>query len=87
MNTKNALGFLLVGVLMKALPGLEPHAFTHLGPDGTSAAATWVVCMGLIIASLGGLYLIKHHAWPSLKRVAAYRAAPHRPLALQRVSR
>jgi hypothetical protein len=87
MNTKNALGFLVIGVLMRALPSFQPHWFNHLGPDGTSAAATWVRCMGLIIAALGGLYLIRHHAWPSLMRIAAYRANPRRAarsMAMQR---
>ncbi len=88
MNTKNALGFLLVGVVMNSLPVLEPHWFAHLGPDGTSASAAWVTCMGLVQALLGGVYLLKHHIWPSLVR-----SASHRPvetsgeMALERVAR
>ena len=89
MNTKNALGFLFVGVGMNSLPVLEPHWFAHLGPDGTSAAAAWVTCMGLVQALLGGGYLLKHHIWPSLVRMAQ-RPAPESEsgeMALQRVSR
>jgi hypothetical protein len=85
MNAKNALGFLLVGALMKSLPSLEPHWFHHAGSVGPSAAATWMVCMGLIEAALGGCYLLKHHIWPALRHLVAYRSAPRGEMTLERV--
>jgi hypothetical protein len=87
MNTFNALGFLLVGVVMKILPTIEHAHFRRLGPDGTSASATWFVCMGLILAGVGGVHLLTHHIWPSLKRLFSDRASPGGELQPQRAMR
>jgi hypothetical protein len=70
MNAKHALGFLMVGVLMKSLPAFAPDWFPGTGPDGSSASAIWLTCLGRIEILLGSYYLVKHQTLLGLKRLA-----------------
>jgi len=79
MNVKNALGFLFVGLAMKALPGLSPDWFPPTGADGTSASAIWLIWMGRIEILVGGWYLFKHQARQTLRRLAASPPARRAP--------
>ena len=83
MNTKNALGFLVVGVVMKSLPALAPDWFPPTGPDGTSASAIWLNCMGPIEIIIGGWYVIRQQTASVLKLLAA----PVAPVAAATVRR
>jgi hypothetical protein len=76
MNAKNALGFLVVGIVMKSLPGLSPDWFPPTGCDGTSASAIWLTTMGRIEILLGSWYLVKNRGSLGLRRLAVRRAAP-----------
>ena len=74
MNTKHALGFLAAGVLMKLIPAVWPAWFPPTAADGGNASATWLMCMGLVLAVIGGGFLLKHWIFPSILRTGAYRA-------------
>jgi len=73
MNTKNALGFLVAGVLMKSLPAFAPDWFPGTGLDGSSASAIWLTCMGRIEILIGSYYLVKTQTLLGLKRLAVGR--------------
>ncbi|HZZ56414.1 MAG TPA: hypothetical protein VFE31_01190 [Opitutaceae bacterium] len=87
MNTKSAIGFLVVGLMMKELPLLEPGWFPHNGPDGSNAGALWLMCMGLILAAVGAIHLLRHHFVPMIRRVGAYRARSRASRVAWRASR
>lgn len=82
MNTKHALGFLAAGVLMKLIPSVWPDGFHPTAADGSNASAMWLTCMGIVLAVIGGGFLVKHWIAPSILRTGAYRA-PARTARLQ----
>ncbi|HEY3756057.1 MAG TPA: hypothetical protein VGL42_07910 [Opitutaceae bacterium] len=87
MNSKSALGFVVVGILMMAVPTLLPSWFPHSGPDASNAGSTWLLCMGVVEISIGAYYLVRHSLFPALKRMGAQRAQVRRSRVAWRTAR
>src|SRR5688500_2840565 len=68
MNTGNASGFLLFGVVMWILPDVAPDLFPRQSVDGSSARALWVQVMGLVQLAIGFGFLVQLAVWPRLTR-------------------
>ena len=68
MNTGNAAGFLLFGLVMWALPDLAPDLFPRSGMDGSSAREMWIQVMGVVHLSVGAGFLLQLQGWPRLAR-------------------
>jgi hypothetical protein len=87
MNSKSAFGFVVVGILMAALPTLTPSFFPDNGPDGSNAGATWLLCMGVVEIAIGGFHLLRHDLVPMLRRASHARAHSRRPRVAWRTAR
>ncbi len=57
MNTSNAFGFSLFGLMMALLPFVAPGAFLPTGFDGTSTRALWLEVVGLSQVAIGAVWL------------------------------
>jgi hypothetical protein len=76
MNTGNALGFLLFGTVMGALPALAPEWFPPTGLDGSSGRALWLEVMALVQAGWSTSHLFSRWVMPAAAR--AWAALPQR---------
>lgn len=87
MNSKSALGFVVVGILMMAFPALLPSWFPHTGSDASNTGATWLVCMGVVEITIGGYYLVRHGLLPAMKQMGAQRTQSRRSRVAWRTAR
>lgn len=66
MNTRNAWGFLSLGLVMGFLPSLVPAWLPPTGIDGSSARAMWLQAMGVVQIALGGAGVLGQLAVPAV---------------------
>ncbi len=62
MNPANAFGFLVLGIVMWALPVAFPAWFPASAIDGSSTRAIWLEVMGVVQAGLGVSFLLAQYA-------------------------
>jgi hypothetical protein len=64
MNTKNALGFLFLGMLLHVTPTLAQSLTTQadLVADTSSVRTVWLEFMSWVIGGIGSAYLIREAA-------------------------
>ncbi|MGH7995794.1 MAG: hypothetical protein ACREFX_05515 [Opitutaceae bacterium] len=75
MDLKNAIGLLVTGIAMRAIPDLEPGWFQPAVAGGSNASAIWMTCMGTIEAAMGFWYLLKTGVLPALRQRRSRRGA------------
>ena len=82
MNSSNAIGFVVLGSIMNAVPTLLPSEFTQgLVVAGMTSSALWLHFMGVVVGSIGGGHLLKEGfasmrlASRALRQVRTQRAA------------
>jgi hypothetical protein len=83
MNSSNAIGFIVLGSIMNAVPTLIPSGFTEgMMIAGMTSSALWLHFMGLVVGSIGGGHLVKEGfasmrlaSRTALKQVRVQRAA------------
>jgi hypothetical protein len=75
MNSGNAIGFVVLGAVMSALPHLAPGLCPATGFDGTSTRAVWLQLMGFLQVALGTGYLANVGFRLALARLAVLRDA------------
>jgi hypothetical protein len=63
MNLLNALGFIVLGTVMHALPRWAP-SWVHrsTGNDPASTSALWLQVMGFVVIAIGSSYCL-NQAW------------------------
>jgi len=84
MNTQNAVGFFVLGILLFALPQLVPALCPVSSGDGSSARALWLGLMGLVNGGIGAGRLCAG-AWAWLRPWLEYPTAHgHEPAKLAR---
>ena len=74
MTLENAVGFFLLGTLMRILPWVAPGSMGARAIDGQSTGALWLEFMGILLLVLGGTHLLRplfSATWMQLKRLAA----------------
>jgi len=60
MNSSNAIGFVVLGSLMNAVPALIPSGFEQgLVVAGMTSSALWLHFMGLVVGAIGSSHLVK----------------------------
>lgn len=57
MNSFNALGFLVLGIVMHVAPTLAPH-FSGAASDPSSRSALWLWFMSYVVGGIGSLYFV-----------------------------
>ena len=73
MTTANALGFLLLGLVMILLPPFAPGWFPPDGLlDGTSTSALWLEFMGWVNDLVGAWFVACDKLWPLVRRALAW---------------
>ena len=83
MNSSNAIGFIVLGSIMNAVPALIPSGFSAgLMIEGMTSSALWLHFMGLVVGSIGSGHMLKEGiasmrlaSRTALKQVRAQRAA------------
>jgi len=67
MNTANAFGFLLLGLVMWLLPVVAPGMFPQVGIDGSSARSLWIQTMAGVHVALGAGFLARNIVLPEIR--------------------
>ncbi|MBL9213943.1 MAG: hypothetical protein JNG83_00555 [Opitutaceae bacterium] len=81
MKSSDALGFLVLGLVLGAAPIAFPEFFPPNARDGSNASALWLGLMGGVNAVLGGALLATGQLRPWLgRRPAAERAEEPAPV-------
>ena len=83
MNSSNAIGFIVLGSIMNAVPTLIPSGFADgLMIAGMTSSALWLHFMGIVVGTIGSGHLLKEGfasmrlaSRTALKQVRAQRGA------------
>ncbi|HEY9155757.1 MAG TPA: hypothetical protein VIM69_11540 [Opitutaceae bacterium] len=83
MNSSNAIGFVVLGSLMNAVPTLIPSAFAQgFVVAGMNSSALWLHFMGVVVGAIGSSHLLREGfasmrlaSRNAVKQVRAQRAA------------
>jgi hypothetical protein len=76
MNVSNALGFLVLGSVMNAVPALLPSIVDHgIVTIDLSERALWLHFMGLVVGAIGGSRLLAECVLSYRSAMAALRLA------------
>ncbi|MDR0902654.1 MAG: hypothetical protein LBM92_07800 [Opitutaceae bacterium] len=62
MNLPNAIGLLVLGVFMRALPVIAPAWVPVEASIGTSARELWLILTGCVIGGTGAILLLREGA-------------------------
>jgi hypothetical protein len=76
MNSANAGGFVIFGLMFGLLPTLAPAWFPATGLDGSSARAMWLQVMGPLQAAIGLAFLVRFEVLPAIARWLADERRP-----------
>ena len=80
MTTLNAVGFLLLGLVMLFMPSLFPTFFVVTVMDGSNTSALWLMVMGAFQAALGVSSVLKNEAVPLAIRLMTLKLPKYQTL-------